>query len=544
MKLANNLDANQNQVKNAAFEVLAADPGSGFTGRLIYNSTTGQIKWWNGAWAAPVTSVAQSSTPSITVNNSNGAVTISIANADGTNAGLLSPTLFTRLNGATASNAASTLVLRDASGDFAARNITAAIVTGLADPVNPTDAAHKAYVDNAVAGLAWKDAAHLGTNASVNLTAGGVGTVAGVDQGAHSIVAGDRILVKNQSAGFEFQNGLYVAAAGAWSRATDADAAQELHGMAVLIQEGGLQNTQWILTTDNITLGTTPLVYTQFGGGGAVYTAGDGLSGTTTFTVLGTTNRISVSPSGVDIASTYVGQGSITTVGSITSGSWSATAIAANKGGTGQTTYAVGDLLYADTTSTLARLADVATGNALISGGVGAAPSWGKIALTTHISGTLPIANGGTNLTGVTNNAVVIGSSSAYAFTAAATANQVLRADGSGIPGFGTIALGSTAAVSGTLAITNGGTGATTAASARANLAVPTFFTATVPSGNVAAAIPHNLNTRNVVVEVYEQTGGATVLCDVVRTDVNTVTLNFSVAPTANQYTVTVVGIA
>ena len=71
--------------------------------------------------------------------------------------------------------------------------------------------------------------------------------------------------------------------------------------------------------------------------------------------------------------------------------------IIATKGGTGQTSYAVGDLLYADTTTTLAKLPDVATGNALISGGVSTAPSWGKIGLTTHVSGVLPVANGGTN---------------------------------------------------------------------------------------------------------------------------------------------------
>jgi hypothetical protein len=70
--------------------------------------------------------------------------------------------------------------------------------------------------------------------------------------------------------------------------------------------------------------------------------------------------------------------------------------ITAAKGGTGQTSYAVGDLLYADTTTTLAKLADVATGNALISGGVSTAPSWGKIGLTTHVSGTLGVTNGGT----------------------------------------------------------------------------------------------------------------------------------------------------
>lgn len=71
--------------------------------------------------------------------------------------------------------------------------------------------------------------------------------------------------------------------------------------------------------------------------------------------------------------------------------------VPATAGGTGQTSYAVGDLLYANSTTTLAKLADVATGNALISGGVGVAPSWGKIGLTTHVSGVLPVANGGTN---------------------------------------------------------------------------------------------------------------------------------------------------
>jgi len=71
----------------------------------------------------------------------------------------------------------------------------------------------------------------------------------------------------------------------------------------------------------------------------------------------------------------------------------------ATAGGTGQTSYAVGDLLYASTATALSKLADVATGNALISGGVGVAPSYGKIGLGTHISGTLPLGNGGTNAT-------------------------------------------------------------------------------------------------------------------------------------------------
>lgn len=91
--------------------------------------------------------------------------------------------------------------------------------------------------------------------------------------------------------------------------------------------------------------------------------------------------------------------------------------ILATKGGTGLTSYAVGDLIYASTTTTLAKLADVATGNALISGGVGVAPSWGKIGLTTHVSGTLPTANGGTNLTSFNANGMMYASSTSVLAT-------------------------------------------------------------------------------------------------------------------------------
>lgn len=100
--------------------------------------------------------------------------------------------------------------------------------------------------------------------------------------------------------------------------------------------------------------------------------------------------------------------------------------LSAARGGTGIGSYAVGDILYANTTTTLAKLADVATGNALISGGVGVAPSWGKIGLTTHISGTLPTANGGTNLTSFTANGILYASS-----TSALATGSGLTFDGS-----------------------------------------------------------------------------------------------------------------
>ena len=73
-------------------------------------------------------------------------------------------------------------------------------------------------------------------------------------------------------------------------------------------------------------------------------------------------------------------------------------AVTPGQGGTGISSYTIGDIIYASGATTLSALAGVATGNALISGGVATAPSWGKIALTTHVSGTLPAANGGTGI--------------------------------------------------------------------------------------------------------------------------------------------------
>lgn len=99
--------------------------------------------------------------------------------------------------------------------------------------------------------------------------------------------------------------------------------------------------------------------------------------------------------------------------------------LAETKGGTGQSSYAVGDLLYASTTTALSKLADVATGNALISGGVGVAPSYGKIGLATHVSGALPIANGGSGQT--TAQAAM------NAFAGATTSGQFLRGNGTNV---------------------------------------------------------------------------------------------------------------
>lgn len=117
-----------------------------------------------------------------------------------------------------------------------------------------------------------------------------------------------------------------------------------------------------------------------------------GAAANPTWTQGGTVYSVAVSGGTTGLTSSG---GPITTTGTIT---LAGTLVAAN-GGTGIASYAVGDILYASASTTLSKLAGVATGNALISGGVTTAPSWGKVGLTTHVDGTLPVANGGTGIT-------------------------------------------------------------------------------------------------------------------------------------------------
>jgi hypothetical protein len=120
-----------------------------------------------------------------------------------------------------------------------------------------------------------------------------------------------------------------------------------------------------------------------------------------------------------------------------------AVAITAAQGGTGQTSYVIGDLLQATGTTTLSRLAAVATGNALISGGVGTASSWGKVGLTTHVSGTLGPTNGGTGFASyTTGDLLYANSTSSLARLTAVAAGRFLRSAGTGTaPAWSTLIL-------------------------------------------------------------------------------------------------------
>ena len=184
-------------------------------------------------------------------------------------------------------------------------------ITGLADPVSAQDAATKTYVDAIKQGLNVK--LSVMAVASSNITLSGTQTI-----DAYAAQVGDRILVIGQST--SSQNGIYVVAAGAWSRSTDANtSALVTSGMFCFVESGtNYANNGFVLITpDPITLGTTGLTFTQFTGLGEVI-AGTGLS------KFGNTMSIAylITPAGPIGSSTtvpvisYNAQGQLTTVSS------------------------------------------------------------------------------------------------------------------------------------------------------------------------------------------------------------------------------------
>jgi hypothetical protein len=148
-------------------------------------------------------------------------------------------------------------------------------ITSLGTPTDATDAATKAYVDSVTEGLHIHESVVAATTVNVNLANAleNGDTLDGI-----TLATGNRILVKNQTTTSE--NGIYVVqASGQPTRATDFDTAQEVDSGDFVFVYSGTANasTGWVQTNKPATIGTDPIVFTQFSGAGT-YLAGNGLT--------------------------------------------------------------------------------------------------------------------------------------------------------------------------------------------------------------------------------------------------------------------------
>ena len=255
-------------------------------------------------------------------------------------------------------------------------------------PTGNTDIANKLYVDSIAQGLNPKQAVKCATTTSITLS--GLQTI-----DTYTTLAGDRVLVKNQ--GTSSENGIYVASASAWTRATDMDVWSEVPGAYMVVLYGDINaNTAWVSTSsDTGTINVTPITFVQFSGSGT-YFAGTGLSlasntfsitntgvtaasyGSASKTLTATVNAqgqlTSLSASDIAIGATQITSGTIdsarisgsytgiTGVGTLTVGTWNASTIGVAYGGTGATTltgYVKGSGTSAFTASTTVPTTDL-----------------------------------------------------------------------------------------------------------------------------------------------------------------------------------------
>jgi len=568
MKFVTNLDLNQNQLIKGTFEVLANDPNTDlFDGRMIFNSTEGTIKVYDAtasAWRKMITGVqsAGSQSSSLTINESNGVISITPNLATTASAGLMSASDFSKLADATSEATANKLVIRDGSGQ-----------AKFGTPTDPNHAATKGYVDAARTGLDVKASVHAATTATVNLATevqdGSI--IDGV-----TLATGNRILIKDQGVGgaAHADNGIYtVNASGAPTRATDADSDAEVTpGMFTFVEEGTNNgDSGWVLATNGtISVGSTALLFAQFSGTGQI-TAGDGLSKAGNIlnvndddvTIYVDGNDDLAIKSSATAGQTLVSQGSGTAA-------WGALDLSNANAITG--TLPIGNGGTGATTASAARIAldleigvDVQAYDAELAAIAGLTSAANKLPYFTG-SGTAALTDITSDARGLLDDAsyadmrttlgLVIGTNvQAFSDVLASVSASTYIGDDS-ITTLGTITTGTWNGS--TIAIANGGTGATTASGARTNLAETSTsgLTTTTPvlariakqgcaahvGGVSTTSVTHNFGTTDVIVQVYDANTGETVISDVTRQNGNTLSVVINGAVAANDYTIVVTG--
>jgi len=317
--------------------------GKGAFADLTTNQTIGGIKTFSSTISASIDGNAATATKWASGINIavSGDISGTTSTFDGSGNGTLSLTLATvnsspvtgllqkiTTNAKGLVTATSNAVLNDIGAPTSSFSFNSQNLTGLADPVNAQDAATKNYVDNVAQGLDPKGSVKAATTA--NITLSGLQNIDGI-----SVAANDRVLVKNQSAAS--QNGIYVASASAWTRATDMSSWAEVPNAFVFVEEGSTQaDSGWVVTSNQGgTLDTTAINWVQFSGAGS-YTAGNGLELTgNAFSVKADGNTITVAAAGIKVSDTYAGNTSLTTLGTVGTGTWQASVIGATYGGTG-----------------------------------------------------------------------------------------------------------------------------------------------------------------------------------------------------------------